>query len=335
MGALSDANVAAVAHRAVIKGVINQWYKEDPLMSILWPKRRIPDDGRLVMQVSNTSDIGSCVTYDGGLYSFTPTNTLPFIEANWKWKWYHAHVVFTDQEDTQVGNSKQKIINLIEDKVQELKRSFNAKVINHIYDWGKVGESEDGAITGLKSICYNADPGTSFTYGAIDRDTYAFWKGVYVDGNTVDDYGSTGSGSVIVSEKGLSALIRDISWTQHDRPDMIVAGKNAYSAIKDVFRNAPAYGYINPTRPSLGFGDFDIEGDIRVVWSSYCGTNDFFLLTTKHLFLYNNGALDGAISGDIDLSAGTVLGRMRQIKWAGNLLCNMPQRQAWVTQVEA
>ncbi len=333
MATIDNTQIAAIAHRIILKKIQNQWYKKSPWFNLLWQQKEELRGGRLIAKAHWHQNIGGVATYDGGLQQITFTSTLPVKSAEFNWKYYYGQYAITDAEEIEIEGDPNKAESVFDRKAEEISNAMAYKLCTDLYSNGcDAAGAEDGIITGMQAAVSDAAPGASYNYGELNRTTYSFWRALKINKDTAG-YGA--GGHVNLDQSRISKMIRKVSWGMEERPKIVIAHEDVYGVLKDVLEDKIVIN--DPTKPSIGFDEFTIEGNVRVVWDPYMDTagltHDMFILTPQFFHFWTYRGFDMHMGPMQDLLPGGYLGKGRVIKWAGNLGCDMPQRQCWVTDI--
>lgn len=149
-----------------------------------------------------------------------------------KFDWVQAAVHITASgRELRMNNGKQQLINLVKTRTKNALRTAANNMSIDIYSDGSLSNQ----MVGLKGLIQTAGTGT---VGGIDSSVYSFWQ------NQVREMAGTNtwSKSTIRGEMNRLwlALVRGT-----DKPDLIVASHDVYSAYEESLQDLQRYGDAN------------------------------------------------------------------------------------------
>ena len=309
--ALTYDEIDAHVRDKYIPVLIDQVYYNFPLFIRLASKERVVyDSGDKISQPVLYDDLagGSYTGLDTFDIATKETTTL----AKWAWKLYYVNVTI-DGETMLKVEGDEKILSIVESKMETASKTMKKLLTQDIFSdgTGNGGKAMDGLVNAIT---------TTGTYGEINKATYSWWQG---------QYNSTG-GAFTLSM--LQSMYGDCS-DGKTQPDLIVTTQDIYDKIwarvqpsqREVSTNGKHSDIAN-----VGFSGITFNGAVIVV-DNYCPSGYIFLLNTDYWKLVVHKRRDMSWTEKkvpLDQDA-----YVRQLLWAGNLICQAPRWQGMIANV--
>lgn len=274
--------------------------------------RYIKEQGNIKNEVAGGTEIveplayaenGTYYRYNGGEVLNTGDSDV-LTSAKYDWKQVALHVTTTGRE-LRINNSKEKVINLVKERVNVAMNTAANNMSIDIYSDG----STTNQIGGLGHIVTAAGTGT---VGGINSSTYSFWQNQQVD------LATPGTFSAVKSDMNTLwlTLCRGM-----DKPDLIVASHDVYSVYEGGLQDLQRYG--DAKAGKLGFEALKYKS-ASVIFddNSNFGTTSesMYFLNTKYLKLVEHP--DAKWTEDEQRAPVNQDKYIVPIYWMGNMCCN-------------
>lgn len=290
--------------------LIDQVYFTFPLFVRLTSKSRVVyDSGDKIDQPVLYGDLpgGSYSGLDTFDVSTRQTTTL----AKWDWKFYYTDVTI-DGPTMLKTKGTEKVLNIVESKMENASKTMKKLLTQDIFGDGTGNNSK--AMDGLLNAI-----ATTGTYGEINKANFDWWQGNY------DSTGGAFSLNMVQTQCG-NATDGNI------KPDMIITTQTIWN--KFWARVQPAQRYISSKRNAdlaqIGFSGIEFN-DAVVIVDKYCPSGYIFILNTDFwkLVVHRDRDMDWTPpKTPLDQDA-----YVRQVLWAGNLVCQAPRWEAMISSV--
>lgn len=277
---LSQANAITRDHfDKTIKQVV---YKESVLFSKLKSKNKIKvKGGNQISWPLRIKKLGTADSVDPrAAVSWQTNDTRGGAQLNWKF--YYATQIIQWDEILKNRGSKEKIIDLIKDKVTELTEDMQDQLISHLYQ-ASTGMA-DTDIDSLDKIVGTGeyagiDPAT------LDDDTR--WKSqVYTSTDELDLWGQ--EDNFDAGFTSLAAAINAATFGK-DRPDLIITTQTIYDLIE--YLGGEMVRIPDKATLELGFDNISFKG-IPIVADPQCPAGYIYGLDTDKLELVVHPSYD-------------------------------------------
>lgn len=163
--------------------------------------------------------------------------------ANFSWKQIAGTLMYTGKEEFQNSGSKERMINLVQSKLENLELSLQLGISAQLFGDGTGNNGKD--ITGLKLA---VEDGTAWsTYGGIDSNANTFWRNQWA--------GSVGSFGTGLSAAGILKMrtIYYASARGKDAPDLGFTTQTVYELYENALGSAVRI--ISDSFKNAGFED--------------------------------------------------------------------------------
>jgi len=244
-------------------------------------------------------------TYSGyGTVDVTPTDKR--TRARYEWGHYFVTVSLAKTDELKVSGET-AIMSLLESEMESAELDMKDQLGDAVFQ----GTEEDGLV-GIDSAL-----GTTNTYGAIDGNTYSWWRStVDTTGHTVSNMKTASSTSYV-----LTLLANAFANTAHNgsTPNLIVTTWAVYGIIEAVLQAQATYEQLNSRSQAIaqsGFNVIQYRG-VPIVADEKCPDYQMYVLNTNFLKLYVHPDDDFNFSGFV--KPGNQLARLGQITWSGQI----------------
>ena len=300
--------------RKVLPGMPDIVSKNNALLSFLSKSGNIreEDGGYSIDQRLEYAENGTYKRYSG----WDPLDTTPqdvFTTAVYPWRQVAISVVASGEEIRKNSGSRNRIGNLVADRVQNALHSANNQFSADIYGSGSLPKQIDG----LAKLV--SDTGTGIV-GNIDSSTWPFWQNKIMDASTY-------LGAPVTSANIESAM-RNFYITLTvgaEQPDLIVADNQYYDMFEGSQTSIKRY---NDTQEAeAGFLTLRFK-KAKVIFDGTSGMlagKRMYFLNTKYLFLVVHSAANWTM--DQERVPVNQDGVIKPILWMGNLVCSNRARQ--------
>jgi hypothetical protein len=208
-------------------------------------------------------------------YNTTPQDVLS--AATFNPKIITGTVTMTSLE-MKKNAGKERIINLLDEKMRNLEYSLKNEMGTQIYGDGTGSGGKD--IGGLQYLV--SDDPTTGTVGGIDRATYAIWR---------NQKRSFTTESVVASATTIEAMMQklflDCQVQNSEQPDLIMADRNYFTFFFD--SQLSIKRIVNDDSGAMGGFRTLAWNGAKVVYDVNCPTNHMYFLNTKYIFLKHLG----------------------------------------------
>lgn len=234
-------------------------------------------------------------SYDG----YDPIDTTPqtgITAAQFNWKLLAGSVTFSRVEQLK-NNSKEKMIDLLEQKVTQLEESLRDEFNTEAFSDGTGNSGKD--VTGLRAIVAN-----SGSFAGINRTTYTWWKA------------QIEATAEILSEPRMRTMYFDCS-KNLTKPSIIITTQALYEKYLSLVQ--PGLRFTNNKLGDLGFQNIEYMG-VPMVWDEACPTGYMFFLNDRYLRLRVHPEADFKVTEEKEPANQLVF--TKQVYWLGNLTVN-------------
>ena len=284
----------------------DQFYYSTPLLVQLMSKSRITyDSGSKIAVPILYGDLNN--DWYSGLDTFdiTTKETTTLAKFDWKFNWTN---VTLDGETELKVEGDEKILSIIQTKMQNASMTFNKKFTEAMY-----------ASAGAKAILPIRDAiNTTGTYGEISKDTYSWWRG------NLNSTGGAFSMDMLQARYGACS-------DGPLQPDLIVTTQAVYDKIWLRVQPQQRGNLDNtPALAKVGFTGINFN-KATILVDKYCPTGHIYILNTDFwkLVVHKKRNMFWT-STKIPINQDAWV---RQLLWAGALLCTGPRWQGQITSV--
>lgn len=246
-----------------------------------------------------------------GLDTFDISTRQTTTLAKWDWKQYYVDVTI-DGNTMLRAKGTEKVLDIVESKMTNASKTVKKLLTQDVFGdgTGNSGKAIDGLLNGIA---------TTGTYGGIAKGTYDWWQG---------QYDSTGGSFTLNMVQTQCGETTDGS----TKPDVIITTQSIWN--KFWARVQPAQRYISSKRNAdlaqIGFSGIEFN-DAVVLADKYCPAGYIFILNTDYWKLVVHRDRDMSWTPPkvpLDQDA-----YVRQVLWAGNLVCQAPRWQGMISSV--
>lgn len=240
----------------------------------------------------------------GGSMSLSDQEFLTEAVDDWK---YLADSIVRFGVDDQKNRGKNRIINLMNSKLENSKTSLEDKVETVLFDNSSLTTQQQAlAFTDLRTIV--ADTPTNSVHG-ISGNTNTWWKN--------QTQSMSGISFAVYGQARMRTLLNDCRNNKaSDSPDIIVSGQTPYEYYEESVQEQKRI--VNQKLGDAGFENIEFKG-IPMVWSPSCSDARMYFLNTRFLkFKYDTSMFFDMT--EWKAIPDQVNDRVAQIITAGNLM---------------
>lgn len=245
--------------------------------------------------------VGSIDGYD--VIDTTPQTGITAAQFNWKMM---AGSVTYSRKEQLINNSKEKIIDLLDQKVTQLEESLRDEFNTEAFSDGTGNSGKD--VTGLQAII-----AASGTFGGISRTTHSWWQAQRED--TAE----------VLSEPRMRTMYFDCS-KNLTKPTIIITTQALYEKYLSLVQ--PGLRFTNTKLGDLGFQNIEYMG-VPMVWDESCPSGWMMFLNDRYLRLRVHPEADFKVTEKKEPSNQLVW--TQQVYWLGNLTVNNCRFQGALT----
>lgn len=250
-----------------------------------------------------------------GFDTLAAAQTEELTAAQFAIKQYSTAVTISGLDEA-MNSGKEKMLDLLEEKLTVAEASLTNKLVQGLYSDGTGNSGKD--LTGLQAAIPVAN--TTGTYGGINRATWAVWRNKKRKGGAVDFAGAITSANVWTEYLALyNQLVRGT-----DKPTVIVASNSHYTALLTYMQANQVFNESSTEMASAGFNNVMfmntpvvLENDAGASASGMPAGTSYFL-NTKHLRLRPFGGVEFKSFGRDPINQDAMI---KYMKWYGNLTC--------------
>jgi hypothetical protein len=225
--------------------------------------------------------------------------------AQFNWKMLAGSVTYSRVEALK-NNSKEKIIDLLEQKTTQLEESLRDEFNTEAFSDGTGNSGKD--VTGLQSIIT-----ASGTFGGISRTTYSWWQAQRQD--TAE----------ALSEPRMRTMFYNCS-KNLTKPSIIITTQTLFEKYISLVQ--PSLRLVNTKMADLGFQNVEYMG-VPVVFDDACPSGWMMFLNDKYLRLRVHPEADFKVTEKKEPANQLVF--TQQVYWLGNLTVNNSRFQGALT----
>jgi len=304
--ALTYDEIDAHVRSKYIPVLVDQYFKSNPLWTQLQAKSKvIYDSGSTIKQPVLFGELNS--GWYSGLDTFDITTKQTDTLAEFNWAQFYVNITLDGETELKVEGDE-KILSIMATKMDNASKTFNKQMNQALY-----------ADQGAKAIRPLTEAvATSGTYGGISKSSYSWWQG---------NVNSTG-GALTLSM--LQSMYGDCS-DGAIQPDLIVTTQDIYDKIWQ--RVQPQDRGNNENTPALGNVGFSgiRFNKATIVVDNYCNDGYIYFLNTDFWKLVIHKKRPPLWTPPkVPLNQDAFV---RQLLWAGCLLCQAPRWQGYISNV--
>ena len=300
--ALSRSELESTSTPFYTKDIMSQVYDESAFFNKLKRNNSIVTDGgteiRFPIRYKELAQAEAVDPRTQIVYQQTATRTSGKLD----WKYYKADTMI--QWDEQVQNSgKEKVINLLADKAEELKDDIGEKFADDLFATTQATKSFSGLITIVD---------TATTYADIAVADAASWAAAVEDTSTtrLQLYGS-----------GSLSYNINTSIFGKNMPSLIITSRNLKSKAESLLQ--PQERFIDKDTADAGFNNIAFLG-IPIVGDSHCPAGYMYGLDMDKFEMRVHKDFNFKTEPWSDLKqVGFPNAQVKIMFWVGNLVCKM------------
>lgn len=250
-----------------------------------------------------------------GFDTLAAAQTEELTAAQFAIKQYSTAVTISGLDEA-MNSGKEKMLDLLEEKLTVAENSLTNALVQGIYGDGTANAGK--ALTGLQAAVPVAN--TTGTYGGINRATWAVWRNKKLKGGAVDFVGSITSANVWAQY--LALYLQLVRGT--DKPTVAVASTAHYSALLTAMQAQQRFQESSEEMTKAGFNNVMFM-DMPVVVENNTGSSatgipaaTTYMLNTKYLRLRPYGGVEFKSFGRDPVNQDAMI---KYMKWYGNLTC--------------
>jgi hypothetical protein len=225
--------------------------------------------------------------------------------AQYNWKLLAGSVTYSRVEALK-NNSKEKVIDLLEQKVTQLEESLRDEFNTEAFSDGTGNSGKD--VTGLQAMV-----AATGTLGGINRSTYTFWRAQRQD--TAE----------ALNEPRMRTMFYDCS-RNLTKPSIIITTQALFEKYISLVQ--PSLRLVNTKMADLGFQNVEYMG-IPIVFDEACPSGWMLFLNDKYLRLRVHPDADFKVTEKKEPANQLVF--TQQVYWLGNLTLNNARFQGALT----
>lgn len=260
------------------------------------------DGGRTIVQELEYAE-NSTVAWYSGYETLNITPQEVFDAAEYDWKQLAGTVSISGLEEVK-NSGKEAIINLMESRIKNLRKSLKNTAATAVY---ADGTGSSGKELGGLQLLIDDDPTASATVGGINQNTYTFWRNQYSAAAT------TTSSNIL--ERMNSMWLLCIRGT--DKPDFIAADSVMYTYFEASLQQNQRFS--DASLAEAGFESLKYK-TADVFYDDQCPSKHMYFVNTDYLFLRphkNRQFVPLEDRNSLNQDA-TVI----PVVWAGNMTCS-------------
>lgn len=227
------------------------------------------DGGRTIVQELMYAENSTVMWYSG--YETLSVEASEIMDAaEFNWKQLAGNVVISGLEGEIQNSGRERIINLLAARIENLEISLRNTASTAIY---ADGTGNSGKEFGGLQLLVQDDPTSSSSVGGINQATYSWWRN-----QTTGDIASLSSSNIQTNMNTLwLSCIRGT-----DRVDLIPCDANTYTFYEESLQ--PLQRFSSPNMADAGFTTLKYKS-ADVVYDDQCPANHMYFLNTDYLFL--------------------------------------------------
>lgn len=225
------------------------------------------DGGREIVIELEYAENGTVAWYSGyETLNITPQDV--FDAATFDWKQMAGTVTISGLE--QIKNSgKERVINLVEARIKNLKKSLQNTAATAVYAAGTGSGGKE--IGGLRLLVAD-DPTASSTVGGINQATYTWWRNQYS--------AAAGTSSTTIQGRMNTMWLSCVRGT--DKPDLICADSIMYNHYESSLQQYQRFA--DSKTAAAGFESLKYK-TADVVYDDQCVASHMYFLNTDYMGL--------------------------------------------------
>ena len=253
------------------------------------------------MLYGKNSTVGSYDAYD-------PIDTTPqtgITSAQFNWKLLAGSVTYSRVEALK-NNSKEKVIDLLEQKTMQLEESLRDEFNTEAFSDGTTNSGK--GVTGLQAVI-----AATGTFGGISRSANTWWQAQRDDN------------AQALSEPTMRTMFNNCS-KNLTRPALILTTQTLFEKYLSLVQ--PAYRIVNNEMADLGFQNVEYMG-VPIVWDVACPSGWMMFLNDRYLRIRVHPDADFKVTDRKEPANQLVF--TQQVYWLGNITCNNCRFQGALT----
>jgi len=187
--------------------------------------------------------------------------------STYEWRQYAGSIVIPNIDLFKNGSDKEKIVDLLDYKVQQLKESIAYKLTTDLF-----AAQSGKKILGLPDLIASSNN----TVGGINSSTHSWWRNQKA---TTATFGTTINGNGFVY---MNNIMRAAS-PMGKAPDLILTSSFLYGAIEQALMAARSLDGNRPN-PDWGFDHIPFKGS-SIVFDGQCSTGHLYFVNTDKIKL--------------------------------------------------
>ena len=266
--ALTYDQISAITERKFIPKMIDNIFDSDVILQRAkkkgWYEKL--DGGTTVIYPLNYA-LTTAAGWYSGADTLSTTDNDQFTGAEYSWKQEYANITISRLDELKNSGDAQ-ILNFVKQKTQVAEKTMIDIMGDGIYSAGTNAKS----IVGLRSIC-----GTANTVGGISQTTYSWWA------SQVDSTTTT------LTMAALQTMFSNLS-INNDQPSLLIGGRARYNSYYALLQ--PQQRFQDAESAKGGFSSLMFNGVPFVVGAK---------VPSAHLFMLNENYLHLAAHKDEDM----------------------------------
>lgn len=312
-------NLSALTRDKYIPLLVDNIFESNVLTHRLLRKSKASASGNKVLQPVEYAKNASSGFYSGyDVMDTSPTEVMS--SASFDWKQMYATISISGREEA-LNDGAERVIDLLEAKVKNAEKSMKDTFGTTLYG---TSDGSGDEFVGLQHIIK-----ASGTLGGIDRGTYSWFRGGYIDdisgSPTYANIVADGNANFIQDHlrKAVSSLTID-----GQRPTMIVTTPVILDAYEESLVAQKRFGASAGSEADAGFRNLTFR-DIPVFADDHCPDGMMFFLNENFIQFRHHRKRNFAFEPyqkPLNQDA-----RVAKILWLGALTCSAPRYMGKIT----
>lgn len=225
------------------------------------------DGGRTIVEELMYAENSTVTWYSGyEVLSTAPSDVIDAAEFDWKQ--LAGNVVISGLEGEVKNSGRERIINLLESRIDNLQISLRNTAATAVY---ADGTGNSGKEFGGLQLLVADDPTASSSIGGIAQDTNTFWRN-----QTTGDIATLSSSTIQTNMNSL--WLNCIRGT--DKPDLIPSDSNTYTYYEESLQSLQRFS--SPAMADAGFEALKYKS-ADVVYDDQAPADHMYFLNTNYL----------------------------------------------------
>ena len=317
----SDSRTIQSLLASTLENTLQSGVVQDAIFDATPLTRRLRDAGQLrVVSGGERLRIAIDAAKNSTAKSFSDLDALDVTRqqtqtsAFYAWKEYSASVVISGREKNINKDSKSKLFDLLQGRLNNAVKSLVDQITTGIYSDGTGNGSKD--ITGLEAII-ETSPGTT-AYAAVPTGNPA-WQ------NKVATSVGAAAVNLLPNLRSVSNQCSQGSEGADSSPNLYMTTRTIHESYEASLQPQARYQMMDMTADG-GIGALTFRG-VPFIWSDYCTSGTVYVLNLNHLYMYVHEDANFAPSGaglqkPINQNSG-----VDQMFFMGNLLADNRRKQ--------